>query len=458
MKRKMIWSLSAMLAGTGFAAAQDVELASVKMASSNAARTGQIATGDCAGCSTGCSGSFLPDYKFYGSAEVLVWQLGSSFSSNSGDSLPTFRASMPYGFRTTAYNLTNPLVPVQLTNPDGSPLIKDISGIARLEPSIQSGSGLEGLDRTGGRLTIGMFLDSARDWSAELSYFQLETKGTQYTGIASAQNVQFQTGLQNVVIMTTPGSNGSAPIETIVQTPVNFSADFNARIEGASSSKFFGFEANVNNRYFTIGQTKVSGIYGLRYLDLTLDQTLFQSITVRDDIYIIDAFTNRPATNGSTTFLAGDYQAHNQFFGAQVGARFDSDYGRFFINGFGKFAFGGMRQELITNEAVFNTDIFIPEDVYPSQTILRENHTRLAFVLEGNLSAGFHLTENLSVFAGYNVMVMTRVAQFTPNDAPASGSGKITLGTAENPIPVTNIFTEGRYYAQGLNLGLEFRY
>ena len=450
MKRKMIWSLSAMLAGTGFAAAQDIELASVRMANSNAARTGQIATADCGSCATGgCSGSFLPDYRFYGRAEVLVWQLGNSFSGSSSDSLPTFRASMPYGFRTTGYNLTDPLNPVP-TGPT-----KDLSGISLLNPSIQSGAGLDGLDRVGGRITLGMFLDSARDWSAEVSYFQLETKGAQYTGLASAQNVQFQTGLNNVVI--TPGTvnGGVTTPPTITQTPVVFSADFNASIQGTSSSKFFGIEANVNNRYFTVGQTKVSGIYGLRYLDLTIDQTLLQQNTVSDDIYVLTA---DPNVHQSTTILAGEYQAHNQFYAAQVGLRFDSDFGRFFFNGFGKFAFGAMQQTLLTNEAVVNTDIIIPDNVYPSSTVTRETRTRLAFALEGNLSAGFHITENVSIFAGYNVIVMTRVAQMTGNGAPASGPGTITLGTAAQPIPVSNIFTEGRYYAQGLNLGLEFRY
>jgi Putative beta barrel porin-7 (BBP7) len=453
MKRKMIWSLSAMLAGTGFAAAQDVELASVRMANSNAAQTGQIATAGCGSCMSSGSGSYLPDYRFYGRAEVLVWQLGSSFSGSSSDSLPTFRSSMPYGFRTVSYDDT------ALQNvPPGMSTIrqtKDISGIAQLEPSIQSGSGLEGLDRVGGRITLGMFLDSARDWSAEVSYFQLETKGTQYTGIAGAQNVQFQTGLNDLVTTVTPGTNVTPPVSNNVLTPVIFSADFNARIEGASSSKFWGIEANVNNRYFTVGQTKVSGIYGLRYLDLTIDQTLLQILTVGDDRYIVDDAGNQTI---STTILAGEYQAHNQFYAAQVGLRFDSDFGRFFFNGFGKFAFGAMQQTLLTNEAVVNSDIVIPDNVYPSSTVTRETRTRLAFALEGNLSAGFHITENMSIFAGYNVIVMTRVAQMAGNGAPTSGPGTITIGTPEKPIPVTNIFTEGRYYAQGLNFGLEFRY
>lgn len=453
MKRKMIWSLSAMLAGTGFAAAQDIELASVKMANSNAARTGQIATADCGSCMSGGSGSYLPDYRWYGRAEVLVWQLGSSFNNSNADNLPTFRAAMPYGFRTAAYNLTDPLNPVIRPGIDGT---KDISGLALLQPSIQSGSSLDGLDRVGGRITIGMFLDSSRDWSAEATYFQLETKSTQFTGTAAARNIQFQTGLKDVNITTVVSGDPPLPVNVITETPVIFNADFAASITGTTSSKFFGLEANVNHRSFTVGQTKVSEIYGFRYLDLTFDQTLLQALSVSDDRYIIDSVSQLPTT--STTFLAGDYQAHNQFYAAQVGLRFDSDFGRFFFNGFGKFAFGALQQTTLTNEAVVNTDILIPEVVYPSSTVNRDSRTRLAFALEGNLSAGFHVTENLSIFAGYNILVMTRVEQLASGNGSANGPGTITLGTAEKPVAVTNIFTEGRYYAQGLNLGLEFRY
>lgn len=456
MKRKMIWSVAAMLAGTGFAAAQDVELASVRLANNNTAPSGQVGCNDCGTTMLGYAGNCGPNYRIYGRAEALVWQLGNTFRTSGVDSLPTFRSSMPYGLHTTAYDLTNPLAPVQLTDPlTGGLLTKDISGIALLDPSIQSGSGLNGLDRLGARLTLGMFLDSARDWSAEVSYFQLETKSTSYTGTAAAQNVQFQTGLNNVVLV--PETQGDPPQTVFVpqQTPVIFSADITAAITGTSSSKFFGLEANVNHRSFTIGNTRFSEIYGIRYLDLTLNQSLAQVITLTDDIYIIDQNNQQVA---SSTVLIGEYEAHNQFYGAQVGARFDSDFGRFFVNGFGKFAFGAMRQNLTTNEDVFNNTVEIPFEVYPHPTVTREERTRLAFVLEGNLTAGFHITEHLDLFAGYNVMVMTRVSQFQNSGAPASGAGTIGLGSAAAPVPVTNIFTEDRYYAHGLTLGLELRY
>lgn len=451
MKRKIVWSLTAMLAGTGFAAAQEnIELASVRMASGTAARTGTISQHDCAvGCSNGnsCS-SFGNDYRLYGRAEVLVWQLGSTFRQSGLDTLPAFRDSMPYGFRSASYNITDPLNPILFET-------KDISGVAKLDPSILTGSGLDGQDRTGGRITIGMFLDSNHDWGAELSYFQLERKTVGFRGTASVNNVQFQTGLSDITITTIVSGDPPLPVNVLTETPVVFDADLAASIEGTASSQLYGFEANVNHRSFTIGNTVVSEIYGLRYLDLEFNHLLTQFLSVTDDRYIIDEFGN-PTT--STTFLGGEYRAYNQFYAAQVGARFDTDLGRFYLNGFGKLAFGAMRQSLSAVEVVGNTDVDIPFEVYPAPTVYREERTRLAFALEGSLNAGFHITEHCSVFAGYNILVMTRVAQMNGGGAPANGGGTIDLGTAARPIPVSNLFKEDRYYAHGLNLGLELRY
>ncbi|HMP15683.1 MAG TPA: BBP7 family outer membrane beta-barrel protein, partial [Gemmatales bacterium] len=176
-----------------------------------------------------------------------------------------------------------------------------------------------------------------------------------------------------------------------------------------------------------------------------------------DSRYIIDPITGFQGE--STSVLLGDYAAHNQFYGGQVGLRFDSDFGRFFVNGFGKFGFGSMRQDLSVIETVFNVDgAEIPFAVYPSPTVTNETRNRLAFVLEGNLSAGFFLTDNIMISAGYNVIVMTRVARPSGASLPARGAGSVTLASEERPLPVTNVFSETRYYAHGLTLGLEFRY
>jgi len=290
-----------------------------------------------------------------------------------------------------------------------------------------------------------------------VSYFQLENKTVSYRGTAGATNVSITNGLSDVEIVTTVSGDPPLPVNTVTETPVVFNADISAVVQGTASSRFFGLEANVGHRSFTIGRTRFSEIYGLRYLDLTINQSLAQAITFFDSRYIVDPVTG--AQGESTTVLVGDYTAHNQFYGAQVGARFDSDFGRFFMNGFGKFGFGTMRQDLSTNEVVFNVDgADVPFSVYPSPTITRETRNRVAYMLEGNLSAGFFLTENISLSAGYNILVMNRVARPTGASLPSNGAGTITLGSEQRPVPLTNAFTESRYYAHGLTMSLELRY
>lgn len=448
MKSKIVWSVAALLAGTSFAAAQNVNVSNGTVGSN-----GTVFTQEVANCNNGCS-SFGNDYRIYGRAEALVWALGTNLNNSGLDSLPGFRQSMPYAFGTAAYDLTNPLVPVQLPGIDG---FRNVSGIAQLDPSFQTGSNLSGLDRLGVRLTLGAALDANRDWAAEVSYFQLESKTASYRGIASADNLSFTNGLNDVVIVTTVSGDPPLPVNTVTQVPVVFDADVSAVVEGTASSRLFGLEANVTHRSFTIGRTRFSEIYGLRYLDLTIDQSLAQAITFFDSRYIIDPITG--AQGQSTTALLGDYSAHNQFYGAQVGARFDSDFGRFFVNGFGKFGFGTVRQDLVANEVVFNLDgAEVPFSVYPSPTNTRESRNRVAYVLEGNLTAGFFLTDNITISAGYNILAMTRIARPSGASLPSQGNGKVTLGTNDDPIPLTNIFTESRYYAHGLTFGLELRY
>jgi hypothetical protein len=448
MKSKIVWSVAALLAGTSFAAAQNVNVSNGTVGSN-----GTVFTQEVANCNNGCS-SFGNDYRIYGRAEALVWALGTNLNNSGLDGLPGFRQSMPYAFGTAAYDLTNPLVPVQLPGIDGA---RNVSGLVQLDPSFQTGSGLNGLDRLGARFTLGMALDTNHDWAAEVSYFQLESKTVGYRGTASANNVSFTNGLNDVVIVTTVSGDPPLPVNTVTQIPVVFDADIAAVVEGTSSSRLFGLEANVTHRSFTIGRTRFSEIYGLRYLDLTVDQSLAQSITFFDSRYIVDPITG--AQGQSTTVLLGDYSAHNQFYGAQVGAKFESDFGRFFVNGFGKFGFGTVRQDLSANEVVFNVDgADVPFTVYPSPTNTRESRNRVAYILEGNLTAGFYLTDNLSISAGYNILAMTRMARPAGSSLPSQGNGRVSFGTEDNPVPLTSIFSESRYFAHGLTLGLELRY
>ncbi len=474
MKRKMVWSLTALLAGAGFATAQDmmppnraasdIQLtAGQAPETSMAARVGQTNAPVLSqpACMTGCdsygNGS---DHRIYGRLEYLLWNLNSHLNDSGSGTLPALRYQMPYAFRSASYDITDPQnVVIRPSGPSGEDNRKNVIGIAQLDPRLFAGSNLEGFDRNGGRLTVGMFLDSRNEWSAEMSFFQMERKGSTFIATASANGVVFTPGINDIITEIVVSGDPPLPVIQITEIPVSFQADLAAAIEGTGTTRLLGLEANMNHRSFTVGQVTISEVYGGRYIDLEHNQTLAQVLTVRDDRYIVDTLDQILAPNGATTALFGQYFARNQFYGAQVGLRFDADYGRFFMNGVGKFGFGALRQELTTQETVFNSDVDIPFEVYPSPINLQENRTRLAFMLEGNLNAGYRVTDCMSVYAGYNIMLLTRVARPSGNGLPANGAGTITVGSeAAAAGPAITHFQESRFYAHGLNIGLEFRF
>jgi hypothetical protein len=473
MKRKLLWSLTGLLAGAGLAAAQDATPTSASadlyLMPAQAAQPVLSEPVNLGACTNGWG----VDYRFYGRLEYILWQMNSHFSQSGNELLPAIRTNMPFGFRTVSYDLTNPLVPAVLRDPTtGAIITRDIFGIAQLDPRLFSGSGTDGVDHNGGRLTLGMFLDNRGEWSAEVSYFQTERKGAAFVATA-ASTINVTTGLNDVTIVTTVQGNPPVTVNTVTQIPVNFRGDFAASIEGSGTNRLYGLEFNVNHRDFQVGRSIFSEIYGIRYINLEQNQTLLQILSINDDRYVVrvdDPFAaGNPTPVTATTALAGSYSSRNQFFGLQVGGRIDSDWDRFYMNLVGKFGFGAMQQELTTKEVVstFNVDAGggittgadIPFEVYPNPTDVHENKTRLAFILEGNLNLGYHITDCCSVYAGYDILVMTRIARPSGTGLPTNGSGSISiLQNASAQGPALTHFNETRFYAQGLNAGLEFRF
>jgi hypothetical protein len=455
MKRKMVWSMTALLAGAGFAAAQDVELTSGQLGNPHAAlQTGQIVAvpqADCGQgglCATGCSGYGFYVPRFYGSLDILAWRLGNSLTDSSSESLPSIRRQMPFGLVSRSV----------IVAPDGTTTTRDVVnqfGIAEISPVLFSGSNLDSQDRWGGRLTLGANMND--EWGAEMVYFQLERKGAIFTAGAGNIVEGFTNGLSNLVL---DGLGGA------VEEPTVFDPSVQAVIEGRSESRLLGFEGLLKHHAFTVGQKRVSCLFGGRFLELEEAKSLAQILGISDPVFVGSGTSALDFVPGVTNFttLLGDYSARNRFYGFTVGARVEGDWSRFFYNATGKVSAGAVQQELDVNEFVFSSEVpggEIPITTYPNPTVIHENRTRMAFVLEGTLNAGFRVTESLSIYAGYNVIVVSKIARpIEGSDLTSGGDGSITLnpGGSVNRANQFSQFGEQRFYAHGLNLGMEFRF
>jgi hypothetical protein len=221
----------------------------------------------------------------------------------------------------------------------------------------------------------------------------------------------------------------------------------------------------LKHHAFTVGQTRFSELYGARFLQYEEQQTLAQVLSFSDPVFVGSGGDPLAFVPGVTNFstLLGNYAVRNQFYGFTIGGKVEADWSRFFYNATGKFSAGVMRSELSSNEVVFATETTepIPTTVFPTSPTLKENRTNLAFVLEGGVNAGYRLTESLSVYVGYNIIVVSKMTRpISGGDFPSDGSGTVTLSTEGTGARSASAaqFNEHRFVAHGVNLGLEFRF
>lgn len=414
MKRKIVCSVAALLAGTGFAAAQELELASARMSQGTSAQMGHLNI--CNSCDTPainyCNDGCGYNFRFYGSLDYLLWKMGESWSTSGGSFIPSIRSPMPYGVATVN---------------------SDQFGIAFFSPLLASNSLINDFDFSGARLTLGANLN--REWGAELSYFQLERREAGFVGAASTKMFGFSDGIDT------------------------FNPFVNVAVQGLGSRKLFGFEGNVKHHAATIGQLKLSELVGVRYLDLEQNQQLNQALQFVPDFSDVNGGAGILIGDNISTYN-GTYRATNQFVGVTVGLRADVDFGTFYTSLTGKLSVGGNRQTRYSLEEVNTTSTMgnIPGTIFPGPVESEEDRTRLAYVLEGTWNAGFHITDNLSVYAGYNILILNRSAKPVDNASPTGGTGAVSLANPTLIAPLLNLFEETRFVAHGLNVGLELRY
>ncbi len=218
-----------------------------------------------------------------------------------------------------------------------------------------------------------------------------------------------------------------------------------------------GAEANASAALWRGEQGRVALLAGVRYLNLN------------EDVSIAENDVGGPAAlqfAGTTLQVRDRFATWNDFYGGQLGIRTEWDMGRWQLKLVGKVALGDSHERSqVRGRTVVNTGF--PIDAPAGLLALASNSgsfTRDAFAVvpEVGLTLGLRVTERLTLFAGYSFLYWSDVAR--PGD-------QIDLGLNPNLIPTSNRYgTPGGparpaagvrgsdYWAQGLNLGLTFRY
>jgi hypothetical protein len=301
--------------------------------------------------------------------------------------------------------------------------------------------------RNGARFTLGYRLTP--DWAVEATGFFLST-GTESRAVAGSGLAGTQDLLVPFFDPTIPGENVSN---------LSLAGQYSGAATETLRSTLWGVELNAVKPLAPRGSLRLEVLGGFRYLKLGEEYSFG---------------TSSPDLPGGpvTVFNTFDvFDATNDFYGVQLGARARYELGSFLIGAAAKVAMGVMHQDveitggLTTNQFTVPTVVSFPGGYFAQPTNMgSQSRNRFAVVPEASLNVGYRLTSWLSVVAGYTFLYASNVVRpgeqidrtVNPTQSPSFGG----------PIPTTLVgearprfkFEGSDFWAHGLSLGIALQF
>jgi hypothetical protein len=372
---------------------------------------------DCCGNMGPCPGDCVggPAARFYGRAEYLLWWLKDE------------------------------RVPPLVTT--SSPASAGILGNADTTV-LFGGSHLDNGDFSGGRFTGGFWLGGCQDKAIEFTGFFLGDRSVPFTANSSQFPVlarpffNLNSGLEFSQVTASPGlSTGQNDV--------------------LSSTKMWGTEANFRCKAACGCNYRVDLLAGFRYLELA------ESLTIRETIDVMPAV---PTFGGDHISVLDSFSTHNRFYGGQIGVETELRRGPWFADLRGKLALGDTRQVIrIGGGQTITTPAGVTSSFPGGLLALPSNighfhRDEFGVIPELGINVGYQFNDHWRAFVGYNFLYWSSVVRPGDQIDRAIDVTKIPnfpLSPTPPPAPQARpavLFRDTEFWAQGINIGLEFRY
>jgi hypothetical protein len=303
---------------------------------------------------------------------------------------------------------------------------------------------------SGARFTAGYFFDDCCTKAIEVSGFFLPQTSGNFMASSALFPVltrpffSLNEGIQRVQFTTFPGvATGSLSV--------------------SSPTQLWGLEANARCMWCCGCDYYVDVLAGFRYLDLR------EQLAINEDTQFIPGVLGNPF-NGTHVHITDSFSTKNQFYGGQVGALLEKEWGRLTVEGLFKLAVGVTHEEL----SIQGAQVFPPgtPNVSPlpgglfalNSNIGNYSRNRFAVVPEVGITLGWYFTENFQVTLGYNFLYWSSVArpgqQIDTNlDVNRIPNFFITPRPPDVPGPHPAVlFKDTDFWAQGITVGVRFTF
>jgi hypothetical protein len=343
-----------------------------------------------------------PGYRYYGTADYLHWWIRK---------------------RTT---------PVLLTTgtPPTTPLVTDLD--------------FDNQERRGARGTFGVWLSQHQEVGLEIGGLWLAERSPTLTTTAASLARPFtdaRTGAPALVILSAPGTQTGG---AILDAP----------------SRLWGGESNLRCELLRQPWGHLDLMLGFRYL------------RIEDELAIFDATTFAPGLVGlgGTSVLSSDrFETRNEFWGGQLGLEAEFHCGPLFIDIWGKIALGSLNQMVnIDGSTTITTGSGLRTTQPGGLLALASNSGRFersefSYLPEIGVNIGYQLSPHLRLRGGYTILFLGNVARagdqidttVNPTQRPGLLGGTPVLSGPARP---QFVFRDVDFWAQGFNVGLEFRF
>jgi hypothetical protein len=286
----------------------------------------------------------------------------------------------------------------------------------------------------GVRGTFGFWLDSAQTLGFESSYFWMGQSGANDLYLSNSS-----------VLLGRPFINANTGLNMLYQ--VSSLDGVNGAIRVSSTFHAEGGDANFLLNSFGYG---FSFLGGFRYL------------SVNEGLNINSSSIN--ANNGFAAQSYDSFATSNQFYGGQLGLRWNYDGPRLLVSLTAKIAYGEIEERVRINGGTAGQDAggafnFPGGVLAQTSNIGAYNHNTTTFIPEANATIGYRMASWATAFIGYNFMYVNNLVRpgheinpvVSPENLPfqAGGAG------AQPAFPG---FKQQSLWLQGANVGLSFQY
>jgi hypothetical protein len=302
---------------------------------------------------------------------------------------------------------------------------------------------------SGGRFTAGFWLDCEHTCGLEGSFFFLGSQSRQacFSGsgepgspIIARPVFDVLAGRENAELVASPGQLAGTICATL-------------------SSRLWGAEVNGITNLCCGCCYRVDLIGGFRYLELDEGLNITENLA---------ALPGVPVIGGSTINLSDEFDAHNRFYGGQLGARAEYRWNSWYVDLLGKVALGDTHQVIGINGTTVITPPGGPTSVFHGGLLAQPTNSGhfsqddFSVVPEVGLDVGYQVTNHFRAFVGYTFLYWSDVVR--PGDQidrainlsqlPSTSGPGMLVGPARPAVQ----FKDNDFWAQGVNFGLEFRY